>query len=151
MVNPTFVSPLWSDKNWTSSHLLFPTIQDCKRSRTPLWQWGFQQCLPTIIGVVDHLGLRIFVFDKVEKIVQWNLDLRKILEVIKIFLKSRFFLISNTRSNHEKLLIKHKIANWTPKTMKMPISNGFVNLWRNFHLLNRKILKFYLKKYKSHL
>ena len=30
------------------------------------------------------------------KIVQWNLDLRKILGVDKIFLKSRFFLISNT-------------------------------------------------------
>ena len=29
-------------------------------------------------------------------IVQWNLDLRKILGVDKIFLKSRFFLISNT-------------------------------------------------------
>ena len=27
--------------------------------------------------------------------VQWNLDLRKILGVTKIFLKSRFFLISN--------------------------------------------------------
>ena len=29
-------------------------------------------------------------------IIQWNLDLRKILGVDKIFLKSRFFLISNT-------------------------------------------------------
>ena len=29
-------------------------------------------------------------------VVQWNLDLRKILGVDKIFLKSRFFLISNT-------------------------------------------------------
>ena len=28
--------------------------------------------------------------------IQWNLDLRKILGVTKIFLKSRFFLISNT-------------------------------------------------------
>ena len=32
----------------------------------------------------------------------------------KIFLKSRFFLISNTRNNHKKLLIKHKIANSKP-------------------------------------
>ena len=30
---------------------------------------------------------------------QWNLDLRKILGVSKIFLKSRFFLISNTRKS----------------------------------------------------
>ena len=30
---------------------------------------------------------------------QWNLELRKILGVTKIFLKSRFFLISNTRRN----------------------------------------------------
>ena len=32
-------------------------------------------------------------------VVQWNLDLRKILGVTKIFLKSRFFLISNTRKS----------------------------------------------------
>jgi glutamate 5-kinase len=31
-------------------------------------------------------------------ILQWNLDLRKILGVTKIFLKSRFFFISNTRN-----------------------------------------------------
>ena len=42
---------------------------------------------------------------KNEKI-QWNLDLRKILGVTKIFLKSRFFLISNTR----KPLKKHNFA-----------------------------------------
>ena len=30
------------------------------------------------------------------RIVQWNFDLRKILGVTKNFLKSRFFLISNT-------------------------------------------------------
>ena len=30
------------------------------------------------------------------EVIQWNLDLRKILGVDKIFLKSRFFLISNT-------------------------------------------------------
>ena len=32
-------------------------------------------------------------------LVQWNLDLRKILGVTKIFLKLRFFLISNTRKS----------------------------------------------------
>ena len=35
----------------------------------------------------------------VNPIVQWNLDLRKILGVTKIFLKSRFFLISNSRKS----------------------------------------------------
>ena len=30
---------------------------------------GFSAMLTYKIGVVDHLGLRIFVFDKVEKIV----------------------------------------------------------------------------------
>ena len=77
---------------------------------------------------------------------QLTLDLRKILVTHKIFLKSRFYLISNTRNNHKKLLIKHKIANWAPQTIKMPISNGFDYLCRHFHSLNRKIWKFYLKK-----
>ena len=34
--------------------------------------------------------------------IQWTLDLRKILGVTKIFLKSRFFLISNTRKPLKK-------------------------------------------------
>ena len=38
--------------------------------------------------------------------IQWNFDLRKILGVTTIFLKSRFFLISNTR----KPLKKHNFA-----------------------------------------
>ena len=36
------------------------------------------------------------IFTDFEDMVQWNLDLRKILGVAKIFLKTRFFLISNT-------------------------------------------------------
>ena len=43
--------------------------------------------------------------------VQWNLDLRKILGVTKIFLKPRFFLISNTR----KSLITYIIIDDTKK------------------------------------
>ena len=39
-------------------------------------------------------------------VLQWNLDLRKILGVTKSFLKSRFFFISNTR----KPLKKHNFA-----------------------------------------
>ena len=35
-------------------------------------------------------------FTNASQRVQWNLDLRKILGVDKIFLKSRFFLISNS-------------------------------------------------------
>ena len=49
------------------------------------------------------------------KTVQWNLDLRKILGVTKIFLKSRFFLISNTR----KPLKKHNSAKWTSETIQI--------------------------------
>ena len=49
--------------------------------------------------------------------VQWNLDLRKILGVTKIFLKSRFFLISSTR----KPLKKHNFAKWTSKTTQINI------------------------------
>ena len=45
--------------------------------------------------------------------IQWTLDLRKILGVTKFFLKSKFFLISNTR----KPLKKHNFA-------KMNISNN---------------------------
>ena len=57
------------------------------------------------LTIIDHLPT---IFDRVALLiqrricilltflVQWNLDLRKILGVDKIFLKSRFFLISNT-------------------------------------------------------
>ena len=50
-----------------------------------------------------------------ELCIQWNLDLRKILGVKKIFLKSRFFLISNTR----KPLKKHNSAKWTSETKQI--------------------------------
>ena len=43
--------------------------------------------------------------------VQLTFDLKKILVAPKIFLKSKFFLISNARNKHQKLLSKHKIAN----------------------------------------
>ena len=45
----------------------------------------------------------VFLFNKVQS----NLDLRKILVTPKIFLKSRCFLISNTRNNHKKLQIEN--------------------------------------------
>ena len=38
-------------------------------------------------------------FTNSESPIQWNLDLRKILGVTKIFLESRFFLISNKRNS----------------------------------------------------
>ena len=37
----------------------------------------------------------------------------------KIFLKSRFFLISNRKNALKKLLIRHRFAKWTSETMKM--------------------------------
>ena len=49
------------------------------------------------------------------KDIQWTLDLRKILGETKIFLKSRFFLISSTR----KPLKKHNMAKWTSETIQM--------------------------------
>ena len=55
-------------------------------------------------GTVYILGQQALSFSHV--VVQWNLDLRKFLEVTKIFIKSRFFLISNTR----KPLKKHNSA-----------------------------------------
>ena len=55
------------------------------------------------------------------------------LVTLKIFLKSRFFLISNTGKPLEKLLIKHKFAKWTPETTL--ISNAFDYLCRYFHSL----------------
>ena len=65
--------------------------------------------------------------------VQWTLDLRKILGVTKIFLKSRFFLISNTR----KPLKKHNFAKWTSETIRMSYCSIIVKcfwLCRYFHL-----------------
>ena len=50
-----------------------------------------------LFGQLDTWGGGIIPLWK--NVVQWNLDLRKILGVTKIFLKSRFFLISNTRKS----------------------------------------------------
>ena len=66
---------------------------------------AFTNYVGKILTIIDHLPT---IFDRVALLlqrricilltflVQWNLDLRKILGVDKIFLKSRFFLISNT-------------------------------------------------------
>ena len=48
-------------------------------------------------------------------LVQWTLNIRKIFWVTKIFLKSRFFLISNTR----KPLKKCNFAKWTSETIQI--------------------------------
>ena len=78
--------------------------------------------------------------------IQWNLDLRKILGVTKIFLKSRFFLISNTR----KPLKKHNFAKWTSETIQISYCFNIVKcfwlyLWI-FSSLSIKIRKM-LKKF----
>jgi hypothetical protein len=52
--------------------------------------------------------------------IQTSLDLRKILVAAKIFLKSRFFLISNMRNNLKKILISLiDFAKLTFEGMKM--------------------------------
>ena len=62
-----------------------------------------------ICVIVDRNSLDLKLVTCVPaKIIQWNLDLRKILGGTKIFLKSRFFLISNTR----KSLITYINNNW---------------------------------------
>ena len=71
--------------------------------------YDFKECLS-----VEKLKLWLLI--------QWNLDLRKILGVIKIFLKSRFFLISNTR----KPLQKHSFAKWTSETIQMSYCSNIV-------------------------
>ena len=81
--------------------------------------------------------------------VQWNLDLRKILGVTKIFLKSRFFLISNTR----KPLKKHKFENEHLKQYKcciaLSLSNASDYICRYVHSLIRKIWKYIFFKLKN--
>ena len=52
-------------------------------------------------------------------VIQTNLDLRKILVAAKIFLKSRFFPISNIRNNLKKLLLSHRFAKSTFEGIKM--------------------------------
>ena len=75
---------------------------------------------------------------KERKSIQWTLYLRKILGVTKIFLKSRFFLISNTR----KPLKKHNFANWTSETIQCLIAlSAYDYICRYFHPLIRKIRK----------
>ena len=68
----------------------------------------------TVNPVLDPEGLIMLI--------QWNLDLRKILGVTKIFLKSRFFLISNAR----KPLKKHNFAKWTSETIQMSYCSNIV-------------------------
>ena len=47
-----------------------------------------------------YIEFMVHIFSRPHlNMVQWNLDLRKILGVTKIFLKSRFFLISNKRKS----------------------------------------------------
>ena len=67
------------------------------------------------------VGLRNGQFGRCS--VQWNLNLRKTLGVTKIFLKSRFFLISNTR----KPLKKHNFAKWTSETIQIYYCFNIVN------------------------
>ena len=56
----------------------------------------FTPLLPLLREIIKAEWCQIV---KLNVYVQWNLDLRKILGVTKIFLKSRFFLISNTRKS----------------------------------------------------
>ena len=83
-------------------------------------------------------------------IIQWNLDLRKILGVTKIFLKSRFFLISNTR----KPLKKHNSAKWTSETIQISYCFNMVKcfwlyFWIFSYLLIKEIRKIWKKYFEN--
>ena len=75
---------------------------------------------------------------KVQKMIQWNLDLRKILGVTKIFPKWRFLLISNTKNNHKtrRELIRSKTAGKmtfskiSSPTLELQLINKF---WISFY------------------
>ena len=100
----------------------------------------------------------VFLFSKIVPLVlaglksvwiQWNLDLRKFLGVTKIFLKSRFFLISNTR----KPLKKHNFESEHLKQYKcciaLSLSNASYYICRYSHSLIRKIWKYLFWKLKN--
>ena len=66
-------------------------------------------------------------------LLQWNLDLRKILGVIKIFLKSRFFLFQTQR----KTLKKQIFAKWTSETVQMSYCSIIVKcFWLNLQIFS---------------
>ena len=63
----------------------------------------------------DFCNIEFVKWQMIAILIQWNLNLRKILGVTKIFLKSRFFLIPDTR----KPLKEHNFAKWTSETIQM--------------------------------
>ena len=85
-----------------------------KISEGLLHQWLFKKLVEKI---------QTMRYNNVTKILQWNFDLGKILGVTKIFLKSRFFLISNTR----KPLKKHKFEDEHLKQYKCCIALSMSN------------------------
>ena len=81
-----------------------------EQSHTKLMQKEVSYKAPYEAQLTKKTRLTIHTF-----LLQWNLDIRKILGVTKIFLKSRFFLISNTRNP----LKKHNILYWRLTDFKL--------------------------------
>ena len=92
----------------------------------------------------------------VELVVQWNLDLRKIFGVDKIFLKSRFFLISNTRRNPwESIRLQNECLKQYKYLIALTLSNAsdyicryfvpYWKIWKYFFENFEKLTFFFLK------
>ena len=76
------------------------------------------------IVLKNHISRNLVIWVKaydrlLRKKAFWYLYLRQIVSILAFIgdpnCKSRFFLISNTRNNHKKLLIKHKLQTKTLK------------------------------------
>ena len=82
----------------------------CDNSAKEIWAAFFLQTLwaesEWFWAAFPAASVQVNMNNVKPNILQWNLDLRKILKVTKIFLKLRFFLISNIR----KSLKKHNFA-----------------------------------------
>ena len=71
------------------------------------WRWlwiidiGYSKLGCFCLKLTNLLCQKLFSFKNIgsRELIQWNLDLRKVLGVARIFLKSRFFLISNKRKS----------------------------------------------------
>ena len=82
--------------------------------------------------------------------IQWNLDLRKILGVTKIFLKSRFFLISNTRRNPWKsITLQNEHLKQYKYLIALTLSNASDYICGYFHIFWLKLGKYEKKILKT--
>merc|ERR1712051_572119 len=66
--------------------------------------------------------------------IEWNLDLRKILGVTKIFLKSRFLLISNTRKPLKSITLQNVHLKQYKYPIALTLSNASDYICGYFHI-----------------